>query len=83
MRKSTKKMARVVYLGETDPAKFIHSNKTHRTVSEAFKNADYATAFYRQRTEWDDCKDFVGGLIFVSPMLLFVGYVCYLILKGV
>ena len=60
-----------------------HHNQTHRTASEAFKDADYATAFYRQKSEWDDCLEFVSGMIFVSPVLVFVGYVCYLILKGV
>jgi hypothetical protein len=71
------------YLGETDPAQYIWSNKTHRTTSEAFRDADYATAFYRQKSEWEDCVEFVGGMVFMSPVLLFVGYVCYLILKGV
>ena len=41
------------YLGETDPAQFIHSHKTHRTASEAFKDADYATPIWRCETEWD------------------------------
>ena len=70
------------YLGETDPAQYIHSNKTHRTASEAFRDADYATAFYRPKSEWDDCKEFVSGMVFMSPVILFVCYVCYLILIG-
>lgn len=41
------------YLGETDPAKYIHSHKTHRTASEAFRDADYATPIWRCETEWD------------------------------
>jgi len=72
----------VKYLGETDPAQFIHSNKTHRTVSEAFKDADYATAWYRPKSEWDDCKEFMGGMMVVAPALVFVIYISYLILKG-
>jgi hypothetical protein len=40
------------YLGD-DPAKFLHSNRTHRTASEAFKDADYATPIWRCQTEWD------------------------------
>jgi hypothetical protein len=72
----------VKYLGETDPAQFIHSNKTHRSVSEAFRDADYAYAGWKHKSEWEDCKEFMGGLIFMSPVLVFVGYVCYLILKG-
>jgi hypothetical protein len=73
----------VKYLGATDPAQFIHSNKTHRSVSEAFRDADYATAFYRQRSEWDDCKEFMGGMFLMSPVILFALYICYLILKGI
>ena len=71
------------YLGETDPAQYIWSNKTHRTASEAFRDADYATAFYRPKSEWQDCVEFMSGMIIMSPVLVFVGYVCYLILKGV
>ena len=75
-----KPTAKFQYLGETDPAQFIHSNKTHRSASEAFRDADYATAFYRPKSEWEDMKEFVAGSIFMTPVLLFVGYVCYLIL---
>lgn len=71
------------YLGETDPAQYIWSNKTHRTASEAFRDADYATAFYRPKSEWQDCVEFMSGMVIMSPVLVFVGYVCYLILKGV
>ena len=49
------------YLGETDPAQFIHSNKTHRSASEAFRDAEYATAIIRPKSEWEDVKEFVGG----------------------
>jgi len=83
MRKSSKKkVVKWAYLGEQDPAQYIHSNKTHRTVSEAFRDADYATAFYRPKSEWDDCKEFMGGMIFMMPVIVFVLYVSYLILKG-
>ena len=50
-KRTKKKVAKWQYLGETDPAQFIHSNKTHRSVSEAFRDADYATAFWREKTE--------------------------------
>jgi hypothetical protein len=83
MKKNIKKEVEPIYLGETDPAKYIHSNKTHRSVSEAFKDADYATAWYQPKSEWEDCKEFMGGMILIAPALLFVVYVCYLILKGI
>jgi hypothetical protein len=82
-RNTKKKEVKPIYLGETDPAVYIHSNKTHRSVSEAFKDADYATAWYRPKSEWEDCKEFMGGMVFMSPVILFVLYVCYLILKGI
>jgi hypothetical protein len=81
-RKSKAKEKLMVYLGETDPAQFIHSNKTHRSVSEAFRDADYAYAGWKPKSEWDDCKEFMGGIILISPAILFVVYVSYLILKG-
>ena len=75
-----KKKLMVQYLGETDPAQFIWSNRTHRSASEAFRDADYATAFYRPKSEWEDCKEFVSGMVLMMPVILFTGYVCYLIL---
>jgi len=80
MVKKSKKTAKWQYLGETDPAEYIHSNKTHRTVSEAFRDADYATAFYRQKSEWEDMKEFISGFIFMSPMIAFCLYILYLVI---
>ena len=67
------------YLGETDPAQYIWSNKTHRTASEAFRDADYATAFYRPKSEWEDMKEFVSGFVIMSPMIAFCLYILYLV----
>jgi hypothetical protein len=84
MRKNTKKkVVKTLYLGETDPAQFIWSNKTHRTASEAFRDADYATAIYKPKSEWDDCVEFLGGLVWIAPAIGFLVYVCYLILKEI
>lgn len=80
MVRKSKKPVKHQYLGETDPAQFIWSNRTHRSASEAFRDADYATAFYRPKSEWEDCKEFVSGMVLMSPVILFTGYVCYLIL---
>ena len=46
---------------------------TPRTLSQANKDADYATAIYRTRTELDDAKEFFIGL---TVCLLFV--MCFL-----
>jgi hypothetical protein len=78
MLKSSKRAT--PYLGETDPAQYIHSNKTHRSVSEAFKDADYATAFYRPKSEWQDCIEFMGGMVLMLPAIAFASYVFYLVL---
>lgn len=48
------------YLGETDPAKFVWSNRTHRSASEAFRDADYATPIWRCETDWDITKRCIG-----------------------
>lgn len=61
------------YLGETDPARFIHQNKTHRSASEAFRDADYATGLWRCETDWDRTKQYLGW-IFMWAFLLFSLY---------
>lgn len=72
------------YLGETDPALFIHQNKTHRSVSEAFRDADYATPIWRCETDWDRSKPILacilaligaGGIIY----LFFEGFISWLV----
>lgn len=50
------------YLGETDPAKFVWSNRTHRSASEAFRDADYATPIWRCESDWDRTKQYLGGI---------------------
>jgi len=45
-----------------DTAQFIHNNKTHRTASEAFRDADYATGLWRCESEWDRVKDSAGWI---------------------
>jgi hypothetical protein len=74
------------YLGETDPAQFVHSNKTHRTVSEAFRDADYATAFWRSKSDWEETVDFVEkaflGFVWVGVVAGLVGVVAYWFIWG-
>jgi hypothetical protein len=51
-----------VYQSDIDPAVIIHSSKTHRTASEAFRDADYATPIWRCETEWDRTKEYLGWI---------------------
>lgn len=71
---------RIEYKGIDDPAFFVHHNKTHRSVAEAFRNADYATAFYREKSDWDDfvlfCKD---GIVVLPMLFVFVGIIFYVV----
>ena len=57
--KKTKKVVKSVYVG-SDPAKFIWSNRTHRSTSEAFRDADYATPIWRCENDWDRAKEYIG-----------------------
>jgi hypothetical protein len=57
--KKTKKAVKSVYVG-SDPAKFIWSNRTHRSTSEAFRDADYATPIWRCENDWDRAKEYIG-----------------------
>ena len=57
------------YIGN-DTAQFIHHNKTHRTASEAFKDADYATPIWRDRSDLEELFDFLGGSIWGALIVI-------------
>lgn len=54
---------RFTYQSDIDPAVIIHSNKTHRTASEAFRDADYATPIWRCESDWDRTKGYLGWIV--------------------
>lgn len=59
--KKTKKANTVgQYLGGDDPSQWIWSNRTHSTASEAFRDANYATAFWKCKTEWERTREYLG-----------------------
>ena len=64
------------YQGATDHAVFIHSNKTHRTASEAFRDADYATPMWKCETDFDRVE---GYLVWGVMWAIFLG-VMYLLM---
>lgn len=66
----------------TDAIAEWHKERTKSSVSEAFRDADYAIAIETPRSELKDCLDFIGGMIFLSPFIFVALYVFYLVLKG-
>lgn len=68
MRKKTSKPTRVIYQGN-DPAQYIWSSKTHRSASEAFRDADYATPIWRQKGEMEDFAEWCKDSMVVIPFL--------------
>lgn len=38
-------------------------DKTYRSASEAFRDADYATPIWRCETEWDRTKNYIGWVL--------------------
>lgn len=43
--------------------------KTYRSVSEAFRDADYATPMWRCETEWDRTKEYIGWIAMWAVLL--------------
>jgi hypothetical protein len=72
-QKVSRRATKPKYLGETDPAQYIHSHKTHRSVSEAFRDADYATPIWRCETDFDRAKEYLGWIA-MWAFTLFVMY---------
>ena len=64
------KIPKVNYKGD-DTAHYIHHHKTHRSASEAFRDADYATPIWRCETEMDRIKEY--GIFVVIWGLLLAG----------
>jgi hypothetical protein len=76
-------MKRTNYKSQVDPAKIVWSNRTHRSVSEAFKDADYATPIWRCETDTQKGLKFlmemiVGMLVVALPLLLVYSFVVWL-----
>lgn len=44
-------------------------DKTYRSASEAFRDADYATPIWKCETEWDRTKQYLGGLAMLGFLL--------------
>jgi len=75
----TRRKQKDVYKSEIDPAVIIHSNKTHRTSSEAFRDAEYACSITKFKNDWQLSLEFLGsalfgmfstGMVLLIPVLL-------------
>ena len=44
-------------------------DKTYRSASEAFRDADYATPIWKCETEWDRTKQYLGGILMFGGLL--------------
>lgn len=75
-----KKVVKWQYKAEDDIWEWQRHNMTHRSASEAFRDAEYATAIQRPKSEWEDVKEFIGGSILMAPVVLFAFYIFYLVL---
>ena len=69
------------YLSADDPAQWVWSNRTHRSASEAFRDANYATAFWKEDSDFMATMRFLRGMgegafiVFMAlliPVLLFI-----------
>lgn len=63
------RVPKVNYQGD-DVAKYVWSSRTHRTASEAFRDADYATPIWRCESEWDRVKD---GMVWIVMWFVLLG----------
>jgi len=66
------------YVGD-DVADYTHNNKSHRSTSEAFKDANYAE-WFEGDAGMSDCKLFLSEMaLLVVPLTLFGFFVFWLI----
>lgn len=75
IRKRKPKVAKYQYLAGDDPAQWVWSNRTHRTMSEAFRDAEYACAITTFKADWKLTIDFLGKMLygmFSTGMMIFI-----------
>jgi predicted methyltransferase len=54
-----------------------HKAKAKSSLSEAYRDADYATAGWETNSEWDDFVQFAKDSLIVIPLLAFFVYLVY------
>ena len=62
------------YFSNVDPAVIVHSNKTHHTVSEAFRDAEYACSITKFKSDaqlsYEFLRDMIIGMLTCGVPLL-------------
>lgn len=71
------------FVGTQDNAKIVWSSKTHRSASEAFRDADYATPIWKCETDLQAGMRFlgeavVGALLVGLPIAGLIAFVVWL-----
>lgn len=64
----------------TDAIAEWHKAKAKSSMSEAFRDADYATPIWKCSTEWDDFVRFVKDTAIVLPFLALACYIAFEVL---
>lgn len=54
-----------------------HRAKAKGSMSEAYRDADYATPIWKCNSEWDDFVQFAKDTLIVIPLLVFFVYLVY------
>lgn len=54
-----------------------HKAKAKSSLSEAYKDADYATAMWKFNSEWDDFIQFVKDFAITLPFIALAFYIVY------
>ena len=53
-------------------------DKTYKTASEAFRDADYATPIWRCETDWDRTKNYLGWIaMWVVVFTVLYGFMAF------
>lgn len=80
MKQVTKQTKR--YYDGDDIKDYVHNNKMHRSVGDAFKDANYANPIELD-PEMSDMKKFCGEMLFICvPILAVVIYAVIVLLRS-
>ena len=76
-----KKVTKYEYKASDGVAQWIWSNRTHSSASEAFRDANYATAFWKEDSDFMATMRFLRGMgegAFLVGMALFIPFLLFI-----